>query len=89
MTDSPLLDADGLITVEILSSGNRIPDTVEIHAVRTRSELNRVAEALIILSESQETDGENDQKKKRSPIRRFFFTRELTTFRQQLLTHGV
>ena len=51
MTDSPLLDADGPVTVEILSSGNRIPDTVEIHAVRTRSELNRVAEAVIILGD--------------------------------------
>lgn len=51
MADSPLLDTDGPVSISILCNGSSIPDTYEVYSVRTRSELNRVAEALIVVGD--------------------------------------
>ena len=51
MADSPLHDADGPVSIDILCNGSSIPDTYEVLSVRTRNELNRVAEAMITVSD--------------------------------------
>lgn len=51
MADSPSNGADGPVEVEIRSNGSKLPDTVEILAVRTRSEFNRVSEAMIVFAD--------------------------------------
>ena len=61
MADSPLHDADGPISIDILSNGSSIPDTYEVLSVRTRNELNRVAEAMI-------TVGDGDPASQKFPV---------------------
>lgn len=61
MADSPSKGSDGPVDIEIKSAGNVIPDTYGIFSVRTRTELNRVAEAVIVL-------GDGDIAKQEFPI---------------------
>ena len=51
MPDSPSLNAEGPVEVEITSEGTKIPDSYEVMAVRTRAQTNRIPEAVIILAD--------------------------------------
>ena len=66
MPDSPSLNVEGPVEVEITSEGTKIPDSYEVMAVRTRAQTNRIPEAVIVLadgdvatSEFPATDSDN------------------------------
>jgi Rhs element Vgr protein len=48
---SPLDGSDGPVTVAIKSDGQAIPDTARVLAVRTRAEINRIPEAVLVLAD--------------------------------------
>ncbi len=51
MPDTPSQDADQPVEVEIKSNGSAIRSEVQIIAVRTRAEVNRVPEAVIVIQD--------------------------------------
>ena len=58
MADSPLHDAEGPVSIEIRSNDDVVPDTLNIYSIRTRSEMNRVSEALIVVGDGDPSTGE-------------------------------
>ena len=61
MADSPLLNTEGPVSIEVRSDGAPVPDTFEIFSVRTRSEFNRVSEAIIVV-------GDGDPSSRQFPV---------------------
>lgn len=49
MADSPDLAASGPVTIVVKSEGRTIADTFEVMSIRTRTEINRIPEAVIVL----------------------------------------
>lgn len=58
MAESPSLNAEGAVEVEILCAGAAIPDSYEVMSVRTFAETNRIPEATIILADGDPATSE-------------------------------
>ena len=51
MADSPILNSDGPVGLKITANGVALADDVQVISVRTRAEMFRVPEALIVIAD--------------------------------------
>lgn len=58
MSESPLLDSEGVVRVSVLSNGTAIADTVQLYSVQVRRAVNVVPTARIVVNDGDMAKGE-------------------------------